>query len=151
MKITATLAVAVLALATCSGGDDGGGDESAEATEPATETLWVRVTAEKVGLGCVTTMERARRSGLDVGNDSRLTVRDGDGTALGTGTFNLSPGAETCDWTAEVADVPADVDFYELDVGATLATLSRSEVESARWRVDLHVTYGGDVRVDEGA
>ncbi len=114
----------------------------------AAETLTVRVTAEQAGLGCTASKERA---GLEVGNDSRLTVEDGEGTIVGTATFQLSPGLEpgvdTCDWTAVVPDVPTDADFYRLEAVGELATVSRAELVDESWSVELVISVTGSVTV----
>jgi hypothetical protein len=142
---SAALAVLALALAACGGGGDDD-EAAASTTEPQDETLTARVTADQSGFGCTQAVEL---SGLSVGTDLRLTVTDEEGTTIGTGTFALSPGltpgVDTCDWTAVVRDVTADADFYNLDADGELATFSRDELEAVDWEPELRITVSGDV------
>lgn len=138
----------ITALAAC--GDDSSdqpqADPVSQQAQAETVTLTVRVIADTTGTaGCTQAMQL---SGVQVGNDSRLTVTDSDGSTIGTGTFNLSPGLEpgvdTCDWTA-TAEVPNAADFYNLDASGQLASYSRSELESTAWSVDLNINVRGDI------
>ena len=135
--------VLVLAAAAFGGAKD---DGEARASEPDTRTLTVRVTADQAGLGCT---RSTAMSGLTIGNDTRLTVSDEEGTVVGTGTFHLSPGlvegVDTCDWTAEAVEVDTSAGYYTLDAGGELGTFSRQELESTSWASELRITVTGDV------
>jgi len=144
--LAAFAAVLVLAGAAC-GRDDGGATADAAATTPETQTLTVQVTAEIAGIGCTLPTGRAGFAGTS----SRLTVTDDAGTVVGTGTFELSPNADSCDWTTTIDDIPADADFYRLEhAGGELATLSADELGPGLWSVDLHIDVLGDVTVGSG-
>lgn len=143
MRRTITAALAALTLAACGGS---GSDDAAEAeADPEPVTLTVRVTAEQVGWGCTTS---TGRSGLDVGNGSRLTVTDGSGDVIGTATFDGTFGAAVCDWTATV-EVPDDAGFYRLDAGGELGTFSAEELAPS-WRARLNISVTGDVQPVDG-
>lgn len=122
----------LLTVAACSSDDD---PETAEATTTteaaAAETVTVRLVAEVVGLSCAGT--------TPIGNGSQLVILDPAGTRLGVGTFQLSPGltpgVDTCDWTAEVPDVEPGHDLYVLEAdGEELATVDLVEAD---WQVVL--------------
>lgn len=88
-------------------------------TAPAV-TIKVRVVVEHAGFGCTGDSPIS-------GTGSRLVVKDEKGTALDTGTFALSPGAKSCDWTATVA-VPGDSSLIVLAGNqGELATLERAD------------------------
>lgn len=118
-----------------------GGSGEAEREPDEIAALTVRVTAEQV-VGCI---EATTRSGLDVGNGSQLVVSDGSGAVLVTGTLDLTRGAEICDWTA-VVDVPVDAEFYVIDAGGELATVSAEDMAND-WSVDIHIGITGTVTV----
>jgi len=127
---------AVLMLGAC-GGDD---DDAEAADEPTEASLSVRVTAEEI-LGCT---QALGRSGLSVGVGDQLTVKDEAGTVIATDVFELTTPGTACDFSAG-ATVRADGEFYTLEAGGELATLSRSELEADDWAVELHITILGDV------
>lgn len=136
-------ACCLLVLTAC-GSSNGDGEEDqagdTTTTEAATEDLTVRLVAEIVGLGCTRT--------APVGNGSQLVVLDADGTRIGVGEFQLSPGLvkgeDTCDWTATVDDLPADVGLVVLEGDRQeLATVDPAEHD---WAVELEATISG-VRV----
>jgi hypothetical protein len=109
--------------------------------EPSAETLSVRVVSEIVGLGCTRT--------AIIGNGSRLEVR-GDDETLGVGTWQLTEGASSCDWTAEADEVPADRGFYRLlGDGEELVTVSRDELESLDWAVELFIDINRRVELED--
>jgi hypothetical protein len=136
--------VALLGLMACSSKEDKATGSQA-APSPSTETLTVQVTAEQAGLGCVDSMQN---SGLNVSTGGRITVTDGDGATVGTATFEISPGLEVgvdiCDWTAIMA-LPTDRDFYVLDSGGEMLTLSQAELAERDWAVSAHIAINGDV------
>jgi hypothetical protein len=135
-------ALLVVALLVAGCGDDSDTAATTTTTEaaPAVETLEVRVVADRSGLGC---------SGVSpVGNGDRLEVRADDLTA-GVGTFQLSPGAEACDWTASADDLPADADFYRLlGDGTEMMTLSRAEMEERGWRIELRARVDRSIQLE---
>lgn len=135
------MAVVLTCWAGCSG-DDTAAPTTTEATTTtvAAETLTVRLVAREVGLGCTST--------TPIGTGSRLTVESADGEVLGLGTFDLSVGADVCDWTTTVDDV-APSDFYTLvGDGADLLVVSADEVEAADWSLTLLADVGGVSLVD---
>jgi hypothetical protein len=99
-----------------------------------------QVSAQQSGLsGCAAATTKAGFGG----NESRVTVSDGTGDVVGTGTFDLSPGlvkgVDTCDWTAVVRDVSTDADFDTFNTGNDLGTVSRSELEREDWEAWLAI------------
>jgi hypothetical protein len=131
-----------LALVACGGGDDGG------ATAPTgldTTNVLVRVTADDDGSGCT---ESTALSRLDVGDGAHVIVEDGEGTVLGSGTFELTPSHEACDWIADVAGIDATADIYRFDAGGELATVGRAELEQTDWLVAVHIGVTGSVTLE---
>jgi hypothetical protein len=128
-------------LAACGGDGDGDGDATEAADEaPAEVPLSVRVTAEQI-LGCT---EALTRSGLDVGVGSQLTVKNEDGTVIGADILELTDGAASCDWSTAVF-VRSDAEFYAIEAGGELATVSRSDLEENDWQVSMRISITGTV------
>lgn len=80
----------------------------------------------------------------DIGPGTSVTVKSGDGKTLGA--VKLGDGepssngvqAAHCDWTASVPEVPADADFYVIEVASRgETTLSREVLAANKWTVDL--------------
>lgn len=140
------LVALVVGGAACGGGE--GGPRPDASAEPTTKNLTVRVVADQSGFGCTQSTER---SGTDVGSGGRLTVKDEAGDVVGTGTFDLSPGLEfgvdICDWTAVAAEVDDSAEFYSLESGGELATVSASELGASGWRVTLYIGVDGTVQI----
>ena len=131
-----------LALVACGGGDDG---DTAAPTGLEITNVLVRVTADDDGSGCT---ESTALSRLDVGEGARVFVEDGEGTVLGSGRFELSPGHESCDWIADVTGIDATADIYGFDAGGELATVSGDELEQTDWLVAVHIDVTGNVTLE---
>jgi hypothetical protein len=131
-----------LALVACGGGDDG---DTTAPTGLKTTNVLVRVTADDAGSGCT---ESTALSRLDVGDGARVVVEDGEGTVLGSGTFELTPSHEACDWIADVAGIDASADIYRFDAGGELATVGRAELEQTDWLVAVHIGVTGSVTLE---
>lgn len=139
------LMILVVAAAACSSGGEKAATPATEpsATSPQPSTtagmapLTVRVVIATSGSGC------AGDNPIS-GTGSRVTVKDGAGAVVGTGTFALTPGADVCDWQARVP-LSASPDFLTI-VGDVreLTTVSRSDYEDGG--VVITIT-AGDVRV----
>jgi hypothetical protein len=128
-----------LAVVTCGRGDD------ADTTAPTgldTTNVLVRVTADDDGSGCT---ESTALSRLDVGDGARVVVEDGEGTVLGSGTFELTPSHQSCDWIADLTGIDATADNYRFDAGGELATVSRAELEQTDWLVAVRIGVTGSV------
>lgn len=128
-------ACALVLVAGCGGDDLQAG--STTTTEAATQEVTVHLVADIVGLGCTAT--------APVGNGSQMVVLGPDGTRLGVGTFELSPGLtpgeDTCDWTATADGIPADFDVYVIEGdGVELATV---DLEQSGWTVELRGALNG--------
>lgn len=147
--LTISVIAGALALAACGGNDDGqqeATEASAEAgdttvTEPTTVDVTVRSTAKVGGgFGCV---ESTSRSGTGIAAGARVTV-EGDDQTLGTGTFQVTPDVDVCDWTAEIGPVtPAG--FYRVSVDTELATLSAAELADRDGVITVHLSVDGSV------
>jgi hypothetical protein len=138
MRTLGVASALALALITCAGG----GDDTSATTGLENTNVLVRVTAEEVGSGCTAS---TARSGLGVGEGARVVVEDGEGTVLGTGTFQVTPSHESCDWIADVTRIDAAADFYRFDAGGELVTVSRAELEQTDWLVEVHIDVTGAV------
>jgi hypothetical protein len=139
MRTLGVASALALALTACAGGDD---DTTSATTGLEKSNVLVRVTAEEVGSGCAAS---TALSGLAVGEGARVVVEDGEGTVLGTGTFQVTPSHESCDWIADVTGIDAAADFYRFDAGGELATVSRAELEQTDWLVEVHIDVMGAV------
>lgn len=152
-----TACVALTAIALAAGCAGSGGDDAtppAPATTTTTTTtpppsidMTVRVTANKSGWsGCYTS---TKASGLDIGNDSRVTVTDEAGRPLSVATMQLSPGltpgVDTCDWTVEFGPVSGAADFYRVYAGGELVTVSGDELRDLEGSVTVNIGVNGTV------
>lgn len=70
---------------------------------------------------------------------NQLIVKDQKGAVLGTGTFALSAGADSCDWTGTVEDIP-EMPFYEIySDGTSLQTVPLSDMQQDDWDIKMLV------------
>ncbi|MGH2475092.1 MAG: hypothetical protein ACRDIL_07485 [Candidatus Limnocylindrales bacterium] len=139
MRTLGMVSALALALIACGGGDD---DTTTATTALENTNVLVRVTAEEAGSGCTAS---TALSGLGVGEGARVVAEDGEGNVLGTGTFQLTPSHESCDWIADVTGIDASADLYRFDAGGELATVSRAELEQTDWMVEVHIDVTGSV------
>jgi hypothetical protein len=117
----------LLVLAACGRGE-------ADAPPPTSQPLaiTVRVTAQRAGFGCTATNPIE-------GTGSRLVVSDSSGTRVAVGTFELSEGAESCDWTTKVT-IPEPGGLLTLTgSGGELATVAPDDYS------DGQVTLVGNI------
>lgn len=140
-RLLAAPICAALLLLGC-GDDQADEPETTTTTEPELVDVEVHITATIAGFGCVQAVER---SPFNIGNGLRVNLEDGTGEMLGVGTFEATPGVETCDWTAEIEDVPVDAGFYTAAAGAEMLTLSQEEMEATDWVMRGHIEIDGDV------
>lgn len=117
----------------CSDDDDPAASATSSSASAVVDDLTVRVVAENPGLGCTGT--------APIGNGSQLVVLDAVGDRLGVGTFDLTPGADVCDWTATVEDLPANTGLVVLE--GDRDELITVDLSTHGWLVELAATLRG--------
>lgn len=118
-------------------GGCGGGSGSASRS-PATTDLSVRVLPAISRSGSCTDSP--------VGAGTTVVVKDDADDVLGSATAAISPGAEGCDVTADIADVTAETSYVlETGQGRQLATVEAAQIVDGQ--VTLKIAQDGTVTV----
>lgn len=150
MRASIICVVWLFAVSAIACGNDGGNTSaSSQEEEPPVETVELEgllksrdLTEEIIQQGKSCYGLYGQYDGIDAG--TRVTVRDQDGTIVGTGELEKGEVYDTfadfvgCEWPFTVSGL-GEADFYTIEINGAEADYSASELESDDWSVKISI------------